>query len=480
MEISWRSLAVLAALAVRMTAGGMTVAELAAMDRQEAGKNVDVCVTGVVTIAFSWIGLSGVIADPFDPNGPSVYCSGRMPEVPMAEAEGCERLEPGDLLEVEGCSASLIVDPGLVARRMRKIGRIDLPPYPDREYAYLQTKDCYNRRARMTGVVRGIRHRRVNGMDGTVLSLATDGGVVPVSVHDASPSWERFIDEEVTVEGVLLPCITMAWETLYPELEAVGDNPIRLTDPGQRFRRKALAFLRFAGVVAVVPLLLVIAALFIQRRRARALARAVSADRRRIAGELHDTVAQYLSGTKILLTSVRSADADLRPELRETLTAACDMLDRTRLEVRAAINDLRSDDLLMKPLGELLCAYADRLQTMGAVRARAEVRRLSKVRSPESKRDILAIVQEASMNAIRHGGAKDIVIRADEAGGALTVEVSNDGLPFDAETAEGPEQGHYGIAGMRERAARLGGTLAFGSAAGRSTVRLSVITPGGI
>ena len=191
-------------------------------------------------------------------------------------------------------------------------------------------------------------------------------------------------------------------------------------------------------------------------------------------------MAQYLSGTKILLTSVRSADADLRPELRETLTAACDMLDRTRLEVRAAINDLRSDDLLMKPLGELLCAYADRLQTMGAVRARAEVRRLSKVRSPESKRDILAIVQEASMNAIRHGGAKDIVIRADEAGGALTVEVSNDGLPFDAETAEGPEQGHYGIAGMRERAARLGGTLAFGSAAGRSTVRLSVVTPGGI
>ena len=57
MEISWRSLAVLAALAVRMTAGGTTVAELAAMDRQEAGKNVDVCVTGVVTIAFSWIGV---------------------------------------------------------------------------------------------------------------------------------------------------------------------------------------------------------------------------------------------------------------------------------------------------------------------------------------------------------------------------------------------------------------------------------------
>lgn len=53
MESSWRCLAVLAALAVRMTSGGTTVAELAAMDRQEAGKNVDVCVTGVVTIAFS-------------------------------------------------------------------------------------------------------------------------------------------------------------------------------------------------------------------------------------------------------------------------------------------------------------------------------------------------------------------------------------------------------------------------------------------
>lgn len=467
-----RTLLVLLCTTCLVSARAATVAEVSEISRDAARLNPSVCVTGVVTIAFSWIGLSGVIADPADPNGPSVYCSGRMPELPAAEAIGFKTLETGDVIEIRGFMASMLVDPGIIAKEMTKVGHMELPPPPVRDYAYLKTTQCYNRRACLRGVVRSLRHRRIHQIESTVLSLETEDGVVPVSIHNADPSWARFLDEEVTVDGVLLPCITMGWEALYPELEMTGEDPIRPVDPWSRFLRLTGRMLRILGIVALVPLVAAVVALFIQKRRERDRARVVAEDRRRIAAELHDTVAQYLSGTKILLTSVRAAESTLDPAVRETVSAACDMLDQTRLEVRAAINDLRSDDLLMKPLDKLLAAYAERLETMGTVKARAETRDLPSNLSPEHKRDILGIVQEASMNAIRHGGAKEVVITAFEDLRGLTILVANDGAPFDPGLAAGPEQGHYGISGMRERANRLGLELDFTTTDGRPTLRL--------
>ena len=80
----------------------------------------------------------------------------------------------------------------------------------------------------------------------------------------------------------------------------------------------------------------------------------------------------------------------------------------------------------------------------------------------ECARDILAIVQEAISNAVRHGHAKNVRIASGPLeGGGFRLSVMNDGERFDPERALGPETGHFGLTGMRERATRSGFTFAF-------------------
>ena len=89
------------------------------------------------------------------------------------------------------------------------------------------------------------------------------------------------------------------------------------------------------------------------------------------------------------------------------------------------------------------------------------------------KRDLLAIVSEAIGNAVKHGGAANVIVVSEGDGaGAFTLDVLNDGAPFSADAAPGPEKGHFGISNMRERAARSGMTLTFGEKRGYVAVTL--------
>ena len=437
-------------------AGALTVVEVADMPRALAKEHSEAVVTGVVTIAYSWIPMSGVMTDVATPNGRPAYFSGYVPESPKGRLVGCERLEVGDIIEVRGWLEPYMVDPGLNAHTITRVGHAELPPPPVYVFEQLQDRSCYNRRARMEGVVRSVRKRHANGMDSFVLDLETEGGTVPVSVHNESrEALLKLLDEDVSAEGVLLPIITVGHEALYPELEVIGAEGIRLLAPGVRCWRQFRRALRTVGLVLPLPLGLVALVLLFLRRQAKLRALAVAEDRRRIAGELHDSVAQYLSGTKILLTSVRGELGSLPGPVRENLDAACDMLDRTRHEVRTAINDLRNDDLLTKPLDKLLRSLGAQLDRLGTASVKTTVGELPRGLSPELKRDILAIVREATANAVRHGGAKSVRIDAEtRPGGGFAVSVTNDGAPFDVNDVPGTESGHFGLAGMRERADR--------------------------
>ena len=81
-------------------------------------------------------------------------------------------------------------------------------------------------------------------------------------------------------------------------------------------------------------------------------------------------------------------------------------------------------------------------------------------------------------NAIKHGKAKTVVIVSDpmEGGGGFVLKVLNNGAPFDVNAALGPETGHFGLAGMRERALRSGFTLEFTKEGEWTAVRVEVPT----
>jgi signal transduction histidine kinase len=71
------------------------------------------------------------------------------------------------------------------------------------------------------------------------------------------------------------------------------------------------------------------------------------------------------------------------------------------------------------------------------------------------------ILGEAITNAVKHGKCRTIVLTSDPSPNGFTLSVANDGEPFDPAHALGPEAGHFGLAGMRERAKRADIGLSF-------------------
>jgi signal transduction histidine kinase len=80
------------------------------------------------------------------------------------------------------------------------------------------------------------------------------------------------------------------------------------------------------------------------------------------------------------------------------------------------------------------------------------------------------IVREAVINAGTHGSPRKIVISAQILSGLFSIEVADDGIGFDFAATSTPAADHYGIRGMRERAAAIGAQLEINSIRGSGTV----------
>ena len=83
-------------------------------------------------------------------------------------------------------------------------------------------------------------------------------------------------------------------------------------------------------------------------------------------------------------------------------------------------------------------------------------------------------MREAVTNAVKHGRPDNIALVCDAGKDCMVLRVLNDGAPFEASKALGPETGHFGLAGMRERAARSGMRLSFGHEGRWTYTRLEV------
>jgi len=95
---------------------------------------------------------------------------------------------------------------------------------------------------------------------------------------------------------------------------------------------------------------------------------------------------------------------------------------------------------------------------------------------------VYRILQEALANGHRHSGASRQRLTVDRRGSAIALTVSDDGKGFDpqrvlaSEADVGVEGGHFGLRGIQDRVAMLGGTFAIDSAPGRGT-SLTVTLP---
>lgn len=197
-------------------------------------------------------------------------------------------------------------------------------------------------------------------------------------------------------------------------------------------------------------------------------ARAIAAqeqERVRIARDLHDEVAQALSGIALGLEAVESA-ARLETA-REQANRLGDEVTDAMGELRRVVEHLRPDELADLGLAASLeRMVADRQASNPNIKivfhSGVNVRRLD----PEAELAVYRVVQEALTNSIKHAGAKTIEIDLAEADSSFAARVRDDGCGFDIEasTTDG-----LGLGGMRERARLLRGKLQIDSVPGRGT-----------
>jgi signal transduction histidine kinase len=161
--------------------------------------------------------------------------------------------------------------------------------------------------------------------------------------------------------------------------------------------------------------------------------------------------------------------------------AATKQLDATREYVREGLADARQSiwALRTEDAGETKLPVKLRKMTETAagdgLEPRFSVFGAYRPLSPESERELLRVAQEAIHNVKKHAAASEMRVQLEYGPDAITLEVRDNGR---GGAADGQSAGHFGLTGMRERAAVMGGTLEVSGAPGEgTTVRLRAPAP---
>ncbi len=211
-------------------------------------------------------------------------------------------------------------------------------------------------------------------------------------------------------------------------------------------------------------------------------------ERNRLAREIHDTLAQGLAAITLQL---ETADAllSVQPERAQAAIRRALALARSNLEeARRSVMDLRAAPLQDHALPEALSLLVKRLRAESSAHleyryeppsgpgSSGEPGRFPPL-SPHCEAGLYRIAQEALNNALRHAAAEHITLTLAVRDKMIVLQVQDDGRGFDPERAqEYTREGHFGLAGMSERARLLGAQISIESLPGAGT-SISVYLP---
>ena len=190
-------------------------------------------------------------------------------------------------------------------------------------------------------------------------------------------------------------------------------------------------------------------------------------ERTRLAVELHDSLSQNLEGVACQIAATRQLMPQDTPAAGTCIDTAQRMLDSCRLELRRCLFDLRGHALEEKDLAAAIRTTLAPLCDGIDLGIRFDIRR-SRF-DDTTIHATLCIIRELVSNAIRHGRATKIRVAGEYHDGSLSFSVSDNGCGFDPKDSPGPSQGHFGLAGVRERAERLDGTVEVSSVPSKGT-----------
>ncbi|MDX2012046.1 MAG: sensor histidine kinase [Myxococcaceae bacterium] len=216
------------------------------------------------------------------------------------------------------------------------------------------------------------------------------------------------------------------------------------------------------GVVLLFPGVVGVAVRFRSEAQARSLSQARLLERERLARELHDSVAHHLVAITVQAQAARAIMTKRPDDAATALSAIEDESRRTLAELRALVGSLRDDgEPELSPAGRLtdLPLLAQRTEKPAVdVQLEGDLEGLA----PAVERAVFRLAQESITNALKHArNATRVTVRIAARGSSILLSARDDG-----EVATAPRRAGFGLVGMAERAALLGGTFEAGPVSG--------------
>ncbi|HVG23177.1 MAG TPA: CheR family methyltransferase [Thermoanaerobaculia bacterium] len=191
--------------------------------------------------------------------------------------------------------------------------------------------------------------------------------------------------------------------------------------------------------------------------------RATEVERQRIARELHDELGQHITALRVSLQTQKQTESFAR------MKAIVDQFDET---VDRLTLELRPPTLDQLGLHDAIVSLAEEYSAKSGLRLDAHVAGIVAKRFGETiETTLYRVLQEALANVWKHAEASTVSIIVDSEGETLRMIIEDDGKGFDAEAIlpNVVSAGRYGILGMRERLALVGGSLVVESQPGNGT-----------
>lgn len=196
----------------------------------------------------------------------------------------------------------------------------------------------------------------------------------------------------------------------------------------------------------------------------------VQDERQRMAREIHDTIAQGLTG---IVTQLEAADAATsEDDVRDRVRIARGLARESLREARRSVDALRPEPLESAQLPDAVADLARRWSQTTGVAVRQESTGVLRPLLPELEVVVFRVAQEALANVGKHAAASNVAITLSYMDDVVVLDVRDDGNGFDPAV----RGGGFGLTAMEQRAHRVSGTLTVESAPGEGTA-LSVCVP---
>ena len=333
--------------------------------------------------------------------------------------------------------------------------------------------------------IKGILKAKSDPTSGSYrLYLESDSTLVPIQVDSAAsllPNLE--LDSTIEATGVCVMDIEH-WSPSNPFPKITGffvvtrspEDIVVVARPSWWTPARLMAVI--GGLVALIVVILVwnVSLRVLAERRGRALfkarignatAKLKVEERTHLAIELHDTIAQNLTGVSMELASAADLGEGASPEMLHHLGIATKALKSCRDELRYCLFDLRNQ-ALEEPSFKVAVEKTLQPHLNGAKLA-VHFNVPRKELHDNTAQALLRAIRELAVNAVRHGKATSIKLAGELDADGLRCSVRDNGCGFDPDTCPGVLQGHFGLQGVRERIEGLGGAFDISSTPGKGT-----------